>query len=269
MTGARFRQIADDLRERIALDDVGSGGAVESEAELGHRYAASRMTIRKALEILRDEGLVESRKGAGWFASGTAFHQRIALGTFRHAASAVTSAGQQLERRIVSFAFEPSPDHVAHILGIDAGAEALHCRSVRSVDGVPLDRSTEWVAAVRAARLSRADAAAPGIWQSLHRSGSAIASVSQRITAGVAGELDCTLLGAAPGAPLLLIRRIATGLDGALALSDHRYLAHRFSLEVEFNGWSGIADTPPGLRQEPSDPSELASAGSPTGTAAR
>jgi len=251
MTGARFRQIADELRERVALDDVGSGGALESEAELGRRYDASRMTIRKALEILRAEGLVESRQGAGWFASATSFHQRLALGTFRHAVSAVTSAGQHLDRRIVSFAFEPAPDHVAQILGIAVGAEALHCRSVRSADGVPLDRSTEWVAAGNAARLSRADAADPGIWQSLHRSGQPIVSVQQRITAGIAGDLDGTLLGAAPGAALLLIRRIAADAGGALALSDHRYLAHRFSLEVEFNGWSGLADAPPGLRQEP------------------
>jgi len=254
MTSARFRQIADDLRERIALGDVGVGGAVDSESTLGHRYDASRMTIRKALGMLRDEGLLESRRGAGWFVAGTSFHQTLALGTFRHAESAVASAGQRLERRIVSFAFQPAPDHVAQILGIDAGADVLHCRSVRSADGVPLDRSTEWVSAERAARLSRADAADPGIWQSLHRGGSRIGPVRQSITAGVAGALDEQLLGAATGSPLLLIRRVAIGAEGAagpVALSDHRYLAHRFSLEVEFNGWSGLDDSPPGLRQEP------------------
>lgn len=252
MTGARFRQIADELRERIALGDLGTGGALESEATLGGRYQASRMTIRKSLELLRDEGLVDSRKGAGWFVAGRAFHQPLAMGTFRHAASAVASAGQQLDRRVVSFAFEPAPGHIAQLLGCAPGADALHCRSVRSAGGDPLDRSTEWIRSELAAGISRADAADPGIWQSLHRAGLTITTVRQSITAGVAGDLDCSLLGAPPGSPLLLIRRIAVGPDGAtVALSDHRYLAHRFSLEVEFHGWSPFADSPPGLREEP------------------
>lgn len=252
MTGARFRQIADELRDRIALGDVGAGASLESEAALGGRYQASRMTIRKALEILRDEGLVESRQGAGWFVAGTSFHQALALGTFRHAASAVTTAGQQLDRRVVSFAFGAAPDHIAQILDVAAGDDTLRCESVRSAGGDPLDSSTEWVSGRRAANLSRADSADPGIWQSLQRNGSAITSVRQSITAGIAGESDRELLGTAPGTALLLIRRIAIGQDGTpIALSDHRYLAHRFSLEVEFNGWSGRDDSPPGLRQEP------------------
>ena len=98
MTGARFREIADDLRERIALGEGGGSGAMDSEAALGQRYGASRMTVRKALELLRDQGLVDSRQGPGWFVSGAAFHQRLALGTFRHAASAVSESGRELQR---------------------------------------------------------------------------------------------------------------------------------------------------------------------------
>jgi hypothetical protein len=51
---------------------------------------------------------------------------------------------------------------------------------------------------------------------------------------------------------------VAHDPDGRpLALSDHRYLAHRFSLEVEFRGWpSGQSDATPGLRSVP-DPTPL------------
>ncbi len=201
--------------------------------------------------MLRDEGLLESRQGAGWFVAGTSFHQTLALGTFRHAASAVTGAGQQLERQVVSFAFIAAPAHIAKILTIPAGADVLRCQSVRSAGGDPLDSSTEWVSGQLAAAVSRADSADPGIWQSLQRNGSTINSVRQSITAGIAGEPDRELLDTTAGVPLLLIRRVALGRQGSpIALSDHRYLAHRFSLEVEFNGWSGHHDSPPGLRQE-------------------
>ena len=271
MTSSRFRQIADDLRERVALGEFGDQGALDSESALCARYTVSRVTVRRALEMLRQQGLVESRQGSGWFANGGSFHQTLALGTFRHASSAVAESGKAMTRNVVEFGYRQASPAIASTLGLAAAAavgadataaqhayrdtyadaDALHSRSVRTVDGVPLDLVAEWVPAAIAGHLSRADATDPGIWQSLQRDGHRVVSVRQTITAGIASADDATLLDVATGSPLLLIRRLA--LDERkqpLALSDHRYLAHRFSLEVEFNGWPVAGtDTPPGLRE--------------------
>jgi GntR family transcriptional regulator len=265
MTSSRFRQIADDLRERVALGEFGDQGALDSESALSARYEVSRVTVRRALETLRDQGLVESRQGSGWFATGGSFHQTLALGTFRHAGSAVAESGRSITRRVVDFGYRQASPALASTLGLAAptAPDALHSRSVRTVDGVPLDLVAEWVPAAIAAHVSRADAAEPGIWASLQRDGHHVASVRQIITAGIASADDAALLDVAVGAPLLLVRRVALDKDKApLALSDHRYLAHRFSLEVEFNGWPGAGtDTPPGLResaaQAPGIPTDL------------
>ncbi|MDQ1629279.1 MAG: GntR family transcriptional regulator [Actinomycetota bacterium] len=252
MTGARFRQLAHELRERISLGDFGESGALESEAALGRRYDVSRVTVRKALEELREQGLVESRPGAGWFVSATSFHQTLALGTFRHASSAVAAAGKTVVRRVVDFGYRPAPEPVADALGLDS-ADALYSRSVRTVDGEPLDLVQEWVPALVADRVSRADAERLGIWATLQRQGYRVSSVRQTISAGLASPGDAELLDVATGSPLLLVRRLALGQDGGqLALSDHRYLAHRFSLEVEFRGWPVASTTEtPGLRALP------------------
>ena len=242
--------IAHDLRERVALGDVGVHGALESETELCTRYGVSRPTVRRALDLLRDEGLVQSRHGAGWFVTGTAFHQRLALGTFRHAGSAVIESGGTVCREVAEFGFRPAPGPVATILQIPASAPALHVRSARHVDGESLDVAHEWVPEPVAGHLARADAADPGLWASLTRAGHAIATVRQTITAGLATEADAALLRTTAGVPLLLVRRVALAADGIpLALSDHRYLAHRFALEVEFNS-GPVARSPetPGLR---------------------
>jgi GntR family transcriptional regulator len=273
MTSSRFRQIADDLRERVALGEFGDQGALDSESALCARYTVSRVTVRRALETLREQGLVESRQGSGWFATGGSFHQRLALGTFRHAGSAVAESGRAMKRHVVDFGYRPASPALASALGlVDAratteqaatAADALHSRSVRTVDGVPLDLVAEWVPAAIGGRVSRADAADPGIWASLQRDGHHVASVRQSITAGIASAEDAALLDVAVGAPLLLVRRLALDSNQApLALSDHRYLAHRFSLEVEFNGWPGAGvDSPPGLRereaQRPAIPTDV------------
>ena len=268
MTSSRFRQIADDLRERVALGEFGDQGAMDSESALCARYRVSRVTVRRALETLRAQGLVESRQGSGWFATGGSFHQTLALGTFRHAGSAVAESGKAMRRRVVEFGYRQASPALASTLGLatatdatnadtdvdtDSDTDVLHSRSLRTVDGVPLDLVVEWVPAAIAGHLSRADATDPGIWASLQRDAHRVASVRQTITAGIASADDAALLDVAMGTPLLLIRRLA--LDAhkqPLALSDHRYLAHRFSLEVEFNGWPVAgADTPPGLRERP------------------
>jgi GntR family transcriptional regulator len=261
MTSTRFGQLAAELRERIALGDFGESGALESEATLGRRYDVSRVTVRRALEELRDQGLVESRRGAGWFVTGAAFHQTLALGSFRHATSAVANAGKQAVRRVAEFGYRPATGTVAVALTLPEGSEALYARSVRAVDAVPLDLVHEWVPGELAGRVSRSAAESPGIWATLQQQGHRVSTVRQTITAAVTTEADADLLAVAPGVPLLLVRRLAIAADGRpLALSDHRYLAHRFSLEVEFRGWpSASASEPPGLRAVPdhaTDPSD-------------
>src|SRR3954452_24606206 len=139
MTGARFRQLAHELRERISLGEFGDSGALESEAVLGRRYAVSRVTVRKALEELRGQGLVESRRGAGWFVTGTSFHQTLALGTFRHAASAVAQSGGAVAPRVVDCGYVAAPRPIAESLGCDYTGEGLPGRRWLTVDGEPLD----------------------------------------------------------------------------------------------------------------------------------
>jgi GntR family transcriptional regulator len=250
MTSSRFAQIAADVRERIALGELGPDGAVESEAELCRRYQVSRPTVRRALEMLRQQGLVEPRHGAGWFVTGSAFHQRLALGTFRHAGSVIAEAGKTVVRRVVDFGYVAAPSALAVALGVDPESDVLLARSVRTVDDDPLDVVDEWVPAELAGRISRADASSPGIWATLARHGDRVATVRQTITAGVASERDARLLAVDAGSPLLLVRRLAIGANGKpLALSDHRYLAHRFALEVEFNSGPGTSSyEAPGLR---------------------
>ncbi len=250
MTSSRFAAIAHDLRERIALGEFGDVGAMDSEAELGARYAVSRPTVRRALEWLREEGLVASRHGAGWFVTGSAFHQRLALGTFRHAASAVTEAGKTIERHVVDFGYRIAPLSLAVALGVADGDDLLHSRSVRTVEGEGLDVVREWVPPALGGPISRDAATSPGIWETLAQHGHRITTVRQTVTAGLASASDAQLLGISAGDPLLLVRRVAIDAAGTpLALSDHRYLARRFALEVEFNsGPSTATAEPPGLR---------------------
>jgi GntR family transcriptional regulator len=108
---------------------------------------------------------------------------------------------------------------------------------------------TEWVPLDFASPVSRADAEDPGLWEALRRRGYTVEVVRQSIAATAATETVAGLLDVPVGAALLLVRRLAVLADGRpLAVSEHRYVGHRFRLDVEFRGWPGTAATdPPGV----------------------
>ena len=60
-----YQQIADDLRRFIASDEVQVGDKLPSLAELQAKYGRAVMTVQKALDVLRNAGLVVSRQGEG------------------------------------------------------------------------------------------------------------------------------------------------------------------------------------------------------------
>ena len=65
-----FTRIADTLRHEIAANELSSGQGphrLGTEAELSARFGVARNTLRKALSVLADEGLVYSEPTRGWF----------------------------------------------------------------------------------------------------------------------------------------------------------------------------------------------------------
>ena len=62
-----YRQLAAILRARIASGDLAPGARLPSIIDLGARYEVGSVTVRKALAILKAEGLVVAEPGWGHF----------------------------------------------------------------------------------------------------------------------------------------------------------------------------------------------------------
>ncbi|MGC9670977.1 GntR family transcriptional regulator [Planosporangium sp. 12N6] len=139
-------RIAADLRRRIVTGALPPGAGLPSERELGEQYNASRGTIRRALGILVNEGLVTSRSGLGHFVrSGEQVRFPHSLAESRAGRQAATQdvwrswvAG--LGRKgdaILTVAIDVPPAHVAEAFGIPAGEKVVIRRRTRLVDGEP------------------------------------------------------------------------------------------------------------------------------------
>lgn len=65
--GPKYRYIADDLRDQIAAGKYKPGDRLPSKAAMVRLYGGGVNTVERAVEVLRQEGLVESVQGAGMF----------------------------------------------------------------------------------------------------------------------------------------------------------------------------------------------------------
>lgn len=62
-----YQKIVDDIVARIESGELRPGDKLPSSKQLQEQYGTSHMTVRTAVTILRDRGLVESISGVGVF----------------------------------------------------------------------------------------------------------------------------------------------------------------------------------------------------------
>lgn len=254
----RYLHIADAIRDDIAAGRFGAGGSLPSESELGKRFSASRVTVRRALEVLRDDGLVTSRRGSGWFLAVDPVRQ--SLGRFATVEDALEAAGVESRREVLEFGFEPAPDRVRAELELVAGADVLRVRrrnfarlpSVRkggAAHDEPFGVVTVWLPRHHGEALSRSDVEASTFYELLTRRGVALGAAVQTITAEAAGPDDVDLLAVPDGIPVLVCHRLTRDLDRRPVLfSEHRYPSHRTEFEVELPRVAPAGEGPVGLR---------------------
>lgn len=240
MRPIRYRIIADDLRDRIVGGEFHLGAVLPSEADLSATYQASRVTVRRALEALRADGLVESRQGFGWLVSADPVRQDLTrLATLD---GQLGAAGVRSERRIVSFGFRRAPARVREFL---PGRSALEVVRLHLADDRPFARVTVWCREDLGATLSRDDVERSAFLEQLPVQ---LGGATQTIGADAASEADAALLDVPVGSPVLVAERVTRDTAGDVVLvSEHVFPGHLTRFVVELPADDGLLE-PTGLR---------------------
>jgi GntR family transcriptional regulator len=236
----RYQEIAEDLRGKLEAGAFAIGRLLPSEAELSSTYSASRVTIRKALEVLRAEGRVDARQGFGWFVAGETVRQPLArLGTLEEQLGRL---GMTSERRIAEFAFVRAPARIRHVLGVD---KVLRVSRVNLADGEPFARVTVYCPEELGAQLSKAQVAESSFYDLLPIE---LGGAVQTIEAAAADATDAELLAIPVGSPVLHCERITSDLEGTpVLIGEYVFPGHRTAFIVDLpKVESSIA--PSGLR---------------------
>jgi len=222
----RYRAIADELRGRVESEELGAGRLLPSESELSRAHLVSRVTVRKALELLREEGLIDARQGFGWFVAADPVRQ--ALGRLGTIEDQLGELGLSSERQVVGFRFLSPPPRVRQVLGVDA---VLEVRRLNLADGQPFARVTVWCPEEVGARLSRAEVERTPFYELV---GVPIGGATQTIGAVAASAADAHLLAVPVGSPVLRCERVTRDFgDRPLLVSEHVFPAHRTEFVVD------------------------------------
>jgi len=238
MRSIRYQEIADELRKRAR--DAAPGSVLPSESDLSAEFAASRVTVRRALELVRDDGLIDARQGFGWFVATEPVPQRLErLATIE---AQLEGSGRDAIRRVVEFSFETPPAHVRRVLGV---GRVLRVKRVNLADGEPFAVVTVWCPAKLGQRLSIDDVEHKPFYELLDVE---LRGATQTIGAELAASPDADLLAVPQGAPLLKCRRVTTDVGGhPVLMSEHLFPAHRTEFVVELP-YDAPSTTPAGLR---------------------
>ena len=129
---SRYGALAAELRQRIVEGHWPPGSALPAEQRLAAERGVALGTLRQALGVLAEEGLVERRHGRGTFVRA-ALAGAPMLRFFRFG----DRAGEIPASRIASRQVVVPPPAVAAGLGLAAGEKVLRLRRVRSVGGLP------------------------------------------------------------------------------------------------------------------------------------
>lgn len=240
-----YRQIADDLRQRILSGELAPGEKVPSENAIVARYNVAGETARKALNALAAEGLTVARRGSG--TRVREFRPILRRGTKRLAQSIwgegrsiwdVDLDGRPLEMDRLTVDEAVCPPHLVGPLGLEAGARVCVRDRRYLVDGEPvmLATSTFPMALVGGSRITEPDTGLGGAPARLAELGYAPAHFREVARSRMPLPDEAEALGLGAGTPVTLIVRYALAEGGLpVEVTEMTLDSSRYLLEWEFS----------------------------------
>ncbi len=177
--GTYKQQISDDLRQQIADGTLAPGAKLPTEAKLTDQYGVTRGTVRAALEILVNEGLIVSARPVGHFVRERKPMVVRPQAEFRPRpytpemdAFMTEHEGRAPDQQIEVNIAEPSGE-VAKRLHLESGELVVARRRVRHLDGEPFNINDSFfpLDLVRDSAIMRPDNITPGANETLAEMG--------------------------------------------------------------------------------------------------
>ncbi len=203
-----YMRIVDTLIDQIEHGDPAPGERMATERALAENFGVNRRTVRQALDVLDRRGLVERIQGSGTFVS----QPRLERGAseFFHFTERVRQRGSAAGSKVLNLEQVVPSSLVAQQLELSAGAEIYRCHRLRTVNGLPVLIETFALPVELVPGFELFDVGVRSVYEIMRTEyGIDVSYARQSLEAVALSEIEAQWLGAAPGAPAMLERRLA------------------------------------------------------------
>jgi len=246
-----YHTIYHELKQRIASATYAPGAGLPAERRLSEEFGVSLITIRRAMDELILDGLIERRQGVGSFVRERARSVVVAMSSFT---PDVRSGRLRIVRTLLQDDMVIASPEVAAKLSVQPGSALRHLVRLDSEGDSPLSVDEVFIPPALAAAITPEIAASPlflSLWP--EKSGFVLSRTESEISVQIAGKADQALLQVGPDAPLLITDELVLGGDGRPAVRVvTRYRTDRTRLRASF-AMSENAERPIGLEIAPAE----------------
>lgn len=222
-----YHQVYLVLRQKILNGECDPQTALPGEHQLAAQYGVSRVTVRRTLEALELEGLVNRRRGVGTFPVEQAAErqERYNIGGLTDQAARQAS---QTEAATISIEVIATPAEVAAHFG-PGQAEVTRIVRRRTAGLEPYTVMNAYLPQAVAASLGSEALQSDSLPMALEQAGMALVRAEHMITATVADDISATRLQVPVGAPLIAMRTLfSTANDTPVALIEALFRPDRY-----------------------------------------
>jgi len=198
-----YFQVKQMILKRIEEENAQPGSSLPGEKDFEEQYGVSRITIRRALQELVDEGYIVRQPGKGSFVRQAKLQDRSAvLGGFAYD---LRAQGYEVESEILEYSVQPAATHIAEKLGIGIGKDLLYFKRLVIADGEPIAVTNAHFNVDSHVAFSRKELSMDSIFPLFERKYGIVLRRAQKsieVTLTLKDEAD--LLGVAPNSPAML-----------------------------------------------------------------
>lgn len=231
----KYKIAYEAILSRLKAGRYAVGGRLPTEEELTRAFDVSRVTIRRSLDILVNEGYLERRQGSGYTVLTLSPPSTTCLSSFT---DAMLRAGFEPSSRLLSIT-KHKADAVTHDrLPAGLRAQPLTClERLRLVDDVPKMLVRTWVPTGLLPGAKPEDFPERGAGQSIlrilgDRFGLSWGAACEEISPLAAEGDVATHLGMAPGTPILLQACTSFGDDDTVVFYEEVFRTDKVSFDL-------------------------------------
>jgi GntR family transcriptional regulator len=225
-----YHRVYLEISKEISSGALQPGDRLPSERWLCDELGVSRATVRRAIEELTADGLVEGR-GRGSFVTSDALAEPA--GTLMSLSELGRSRGLEASARVLDARVRAATIDEAETFAIAPGAELFELHRLRMLDGLPISLDHNRVPLRLAPELTELDFTSASLYEALERAGNPPRRADYELEARGADAPEAELLGLAPDAPVLFATTVALGAQGRVVdLGRTVYRADRYRFQA-------------------------------------